>query len=79
MTQREEGKHYFGYFIYNGIVMAKIYGDAHKQSKEHHEKPVQEFEITTEEADCSIAYLKQRYPYGEEKREGYFAPSTDPA
>lgn len=63
MTQRESGPNYFGYFIYNGIVMAKIYGDAYKNSVESKEKPVQEHSITAEEADMYITDLKEKYPY----------------
>ncbi len=77
MTNREQGKKYFGYFIYNGVVMAKIYGDAVKNSVESKEKPVKEWEITAQEADMYIIDLKARYPYDEAPQ--YIAPETDSA
>lgn len=80
-NQREAGPYYFGYFSYNGLIMVKVYGDAHKNSTERPEVAVQEHVITAVEADLPIKELKDAYPYIDKEAEAkpYIAPESDSA
>lgn len=66
-NQRDRGPYFFGYFNYNGLIMAKIYGDTAKNGELRTHAPVQEHQINEKEADFSISELKEMFPYVEKE------------